>query len=532
MGARLFIRTIVFIVPSLVPVWCGIAWAEPWAVVANSNDRSISTIDLGTNPPTVHGPFLGGQLGASGSLLDVAITPDERYALVSNYDLNTVYRVDFSNPASPSVAGSVNIGFPAEDIAVAANGQFALVADGDPSNKIAIINLTFFTLTTTYTLTTPGAGAQAIAIAADSQTAIICDYTNNRIIYGIVTPITGLTSENTLPTRDGPINVAISPDGQTVLVASINDIQHHMSVFQITAPGVVVPGITSDVSILPGGDQSVAFSPDGANAYVVSVNHVDPPDPNPDRLSWLVVNGPGNVTMGTAGVASLFSRSASCFSGVDVLAITPNGSYALAANPGNGAEDIPSNDVAMVNLSDWSVTTLNTNSTYPAGIAVFGDYPPPTPTATATPNYLELRVRPNASGGFDFKQGDAVVLEWETFESLYGYENVPCAVYLGAVMDFTPENQPATVQQITSSKALYLFNSKKQAARYSQGAAKPMYRGVRFPVPNIGSSGTITFTAPRGAAGRWVFAAALSRADGRGFPADPPIEVSNGFNLQ
>ncbi len=35
----------------------------------------IQTIDLGTSPPTVYGPFLGGQLGTTGALGDVAITP-------------------------------------------------------------------------------------------------------------------------------------------------------------------------------------------------------------------------------------------------------------------------------------------------------------------------------------------------------------------------------------------------------------------------------------------------------------------------
>lgn len=58
------------------------AYAAPWAVVANFWNLTIHTIDLGTSPPTVYGPFLSGQLGTSGELVDVAIIPGTTYALV------------------------------------------------------------------------------------------------------------------------------------------------------------------------------------------------------------------------------------------------------------------------------------------------------------------------------------------------------------------------------------------------------------------------------------------------------------------
>jgi hypothetical protein len=78
--------------------------------VANHNDCTVRTIDLGTVPPTVYGPFLSGSLGTPGpddtfdKLYDVAVTPDGRYALISNFRGQTLYRVDVSNPTSPSFA--------------------------------------------------------------------------------------------------------------------------------------------------------------------------------------------------------------------------------------------------------------------------------------------------------------------------------------------------------------------------------------------------------------------------------------------
>jgi 6-phosphogluconolactonase (cycloisomerase 2 family) len=352
-----------------------LAEPQPWLVVADEFDQTIHVIDLFMDPPAVYGPFLAGQLGTGGVLLDVAITPDHHYALVSNFDANTVYRIDLRNPTSPVVTGSVDIGFPPEDIAIAPNSQFALLTDGGNESRFAILDLPTFKLKATYTLTTPNAGAQAIAIGLDSQTVVICDFYNNRIIYGILDPNTGLVTESILPTGQGPMNAAISPDGKTLLVANIYT--DTVNVFQITAPGVIQQGANPTVSGLPGGQQSIAFAPDGKRAYVVSVASF------PDQLSYLQVNSPGNVILGLAGAANLLSNTDCGFFGVDVLAITPDGKYALVGNPCDEGSLI-SQQVSNVDLSNWDVTSINTNSQYPIGLAIADNtyVPPRVPSMT------------------------------------------------------------------------------------------------------------------------------------------------------
>jgi len=313
------------------------AIAGKWAVLTNLNENTISTVDFSTSPATVYGPFLSGSLGLPGYyFLDIAITPDGKYALASSFGDETVYRIDLSDPSNPVLAGSVNIGFYAEDIAISRDGTLALVTDGGTSPVIAFIDLATFTLNGVYTLTTTAATAEAVDIAPDNQTVIVADFYNNRIIYGKVNAAkNGLESESTLPTGVAPVNVAISPDGATALVACYaedfddiriisnvakfngqgkynnksilnvtnldgNGISAAVTVFQITAPGLVVSGSTPSVNVL-GGTQSIAFSPDGGKAYVISE------EPSPDQLSWLQINGPGNVTLGGAGVANLNS---------------------------------------------------------------------------------------------------------------------------------------------------------------------------------------------------------------------------------
>ncbi len=363
--------------------------AAPWGVVANHLDRTIRTVDLGTSPPTLYGPFLAGQLGAA-ALNDLAITPDSRYALVTSYYGCSVFRIDITDPTLPVLAGTLALPvipgasnptcFTPMDVAIAPNGQFAIVSSGrslvipplPPTNMIGIIDLATFTYTTTYTLTTPNGSAQAVAIAADSQTVVLVDRAGGatavpfpgRIIFGAINPATGLVSEATLPTGDNsyPINVAIAPDGQTVLVAGATA---SVNVFRITAPGVVVAGAPSAVAGLPGRQQSIAFAPDGLRAYALSTT------PSPHQLSWLQVNGPGNVTLGGAGVATLLTLgNANRALGMDVLSVAPGGAWLLAGNPSLPGDGTTTSLVA-VGLPGFATTTVPTGSSYPVGLDTF-----------------------------------------------------------------------------------------------------------------------------------------------------------------
>ena len=328
-----------------------------WAITANSSDETISTINLSTCTPTVFGPFLAGQLGTGGQILDVAVTPDGRYALISNFYIQTVYRVDLADPTAPVLAGSVVVPFAAEDIAIAPNGAYALVTDGGPSPQIAAIDLSAFTLQSTYTLTTPGGSAEAVAIAADSQTAVISDYFNNRIIFGIYNPASGFVSESTLPTGNGPVNVTISPDGRTVLVANFFD--SAIGVYQITAPGIL--SASGTVAGLPGTPGNIAFSPAGNRAYVASYGS------STSWLSWLDISGPGSASLGNAMAASLPPEPSGAYYGVDHLDVSPDGRTILSGNSYSSATQ----SVAAIRSTDFFGSTIPTGTNHPTGVATF-----------------------------------------------------------------------------------------------------------------------------------------------------------------
>ena len=366
--------------------------------------------------------------------------PGSIYGLVSNFGDSTVYKINLLDPLNPVLVDSLDIGMLAEDIAVTSDGSLALVTDGSFSPDVAIINLGSFTLNALITLevdddgdplTPPvAAGAQAVAIVPGTRTALFADYFGGQIHYGVINaagdgfesiqsitlcnqPLVDDDSDPSTPPVcmdyfGWPSNIAVSPDGATALVTE--SFCGAVWVLRITGPGAVEPGDPFFLEGLPGGfvddpvgspdtchrigeggvqlpaggNQSIAFSPNGFRAYVLS-NVPDDYDVagglisfNPDQLSWVSIIGPGEASIGAVGFADLLSNTGGHFFGVDVLAVSPDGLYALAGNPSSGGEEneplgIPglSRDVSMVNLQTFDVTALATDSYFPVGISFF-----------------------------------------------------------------------------------------------------------------------------------------------------------------
>jgi hypothetical protein len=330
---------------------------------------AVSMVDMGTVPPTAHGPFLAGQLSTNNDqILDVAISPDNSFALISGFIYRKIYKVDITDPLNPIVVGQTNLPFYAEDIAIAPNGQFALVTDGGSQTNVACIDLTSFTVCS---FGFSNKYACAVDIAPDNETVLSADYFSGKFIYGKLNSTkTGFESENSLLISNSisglgrPINVTISPDGRTALIANAtsNNVIH---VMQISSSGEVTPGITPTIfGILPTdtmGNQSIVFSRDGTKAYI-SVQAT-----NGNFLSWVQINGPGNVTLGQAGAANALKRGTSQFFGVDTLAVTPDNRQLLFSNPTMSGG---TNLLSVINLSTFASSSIDSLLRYPLGVAM------------------------------------------------------------------------------------------------------------------------------------------------------------------
>ena len=285
---------------------------------------ALYTVDAANN--TLYGPFLQGQLGsAGGGLFDVTIAPDGRRAIVSNFGDSKVSLVDTYDPTDLQLIKSLNIGFFAEDTDITPDGKFALVVDGGFSAKLASINLASGTLVEEQDL--GDMQAQAVAVTPDG-TIVMVDYFGSKVntatidSSGHVTPgqsynIATETKDSTVITPR-PVNVAVAPDGQTVLVLTTES--DFVTVYKITSPGTLtcmgrvfgLPAIWNNANgnwRYFGSQQSAAFNQSGTKAYILTngrgVLSDDTWTELPSTISVLDINGPGNVSLSIASAADI-----------------------------------------------------------------------------------------------------------------------------------------------------------------------------------------------------------------------------------
>jgi DNA-binding beta-propeller fold protein YncE len=341
------------------------------------NEFDYTTIDPDTGEP------VGGQLGSeSGGRYDVAMTSNGLEALVGNFNDHKVFFIDLSS-GTPVVAGMAEIDTFAEDIAIDPTNQWALVTDGGFQPQVAVLHIPTRAWVpagpdpddpASYRIVDPGSDpgdpaddvpgyANAVAIARDGRTVVVADYFSGSIHVLLFDPATGgLTFQQTVTlhpystdqTADGdvmfrPVNVAISPDGSTVMAISPyrtematypNPEGGDIAMFAIDRPGHVVrhPDVTMPSRVA--GAQSAVFSADGRKAYVEALYFDDmPPEPVPLDVFWiyqeiheLTITGPGSASL-TRSVRMPTPRGTSQFFGVDTMAITADGHFLYVTNP-------------------------------------------------------------------------------------------------------------------------------------------------------------------------------------------------------
>jgi len=148
-----------------------------------------------------------------------------------------------------------------------------------------------------------------------------------------------------------------------------------------------------------------------------------------------------------------------------------------------------------------------------------------TPTPTALPHYIELKV-----GEKNFSAGGVLTLRWAVYPDTWGGGVVN--VYLAAIYSPACCDRPATVGETVSSGPIFMFrNGITETVPYNPGKIPFAYKNLLFCSCSI-SRGTVNFIVPQGSRGIWAFAAALVRSDGQ-FPDQAhPVEISNPFLIE
>jgi hypothetical protein len=364
--------------------------------IAVFSEGSIGVLDGATQ--TVAGPLLSGELGPDeeGGLLDVAITHDGMKALVSNWDSEEVYFIDMSNPTQPVVTGSITLDFYPEGIAITPNGGYALVTDGGSGTKIAVLDIGNQTQVEEYN--NASLYHQAVAVA-ENGTVLTADC-NHGLVNAFTLNMNGhLTYVASTDVSNGgkldPLNLTISPDGKTVIVAPfVSTGSLAFPVLTITGPGQVSLTDMVTPSIDVGGSQSIIFNSHGTKAYVYCTPYLvglamdkASPQSGPEAFQYSIqpmfgssyaTNGYTNDVIVVLDVTSTGQaidadtpievgfNSPNGFFGVHTLAMDYNDDLLFVSNP--SSED-SKNFIQAVDIHTSGVYTIDVGSELvPAGV--------------------------------------------------------------------------------------------------------------------------------------------------------------------
>lgn len=240
-----------------------------------------------------------------------AIAIDGNTAYVANYTSNDVTAIDL---ATDSAIKSIPVGVGPAGIAISKQLDRAYVTDNGTASSLGS-SVTPINLKTMKAMApiSVGAGPQGIAITPDGMHAYVANA--GAIVAGqqgavgnTVTPINLADDKpgKTITVGNGPVGVAVTPDGGTVYVTNLDSLS-------VTPINVSSNQALAAIPV-PGGPIAVAVA--GGNAWVVDTPSNTSPGDNvvPIRLSTDRVGAPIKLKKGAQAIA-----------------ITPNGATAWVA---------------------------------------------------------------------------------------------------------------------------------------------------------------------------------------------------------
>lgn len=400
-------------------------------LVTNSHNSSISILKPDDN--TLFGPYLPGQLGIEGSLMNAAITPGGKIAVITNYNSYSIYFIElpkeFQEP--PTFLGSTNIGYNAEDLSITPDGRFALISFGGGDDYIAIAEIATHSLITTQKLG-PSRHVSAIEIAADGKTVLAIDSIGRKIHVLLLDEVGNLTFNQSIDLSFQPGDLSISPDGQLVII--VNESGSNPAVLKIDSPGKVSL-LQDNITLSNGYGSGVAFSKNGKKAFYLSK------EKSATYYHELNIESPGTISYSGTSMAEISAQTDEIrIQGNDIIAFEPNDKYAYIAAPA-------SNDIAVIDRStNLQIDNLNING-FPTCIAFgcmsatsdnypFGDFETPLNGSTVASSIAvtgwalddvgveSVKIYREAGGNL-YYIGDALFVEGARPDIAQAYPNYP-----------------------------------------------------------------------------------------------------------
>ncbi len=322
---------------------------------------------------SVSGPFLSGQLTDVGQSASVTvITSDGKTGIVGSYERKKLYFIDLSNSNNPVISGELTLSLSPEDIAISPNNRYALITNGSNSSTL-ICSVHIPSRTLVQELDVDPVLPSSVAIAPDGRTVITADYFEGFADVFELDPKTGLLTYkyeiDIFPYA--PLNVTISPKGDTVLLScgwmEPLDLNADL-IYGPAGPYVLqIRGVANVIDKGPVGmpdsedlyisGQSIKFGLFGNKAYYLTNLIIEEAHDSfrfPASIRVFDINGPGNV-IDSGTTINLTNNGPLPFGepiGLNTLALSPNGKYLFASNKGF---NLPSKDIFVIDLNSNSV---------------------------------------------------------------------------------------------------------------------------------------------------------------------------------
>ncbi|MGE5339940.1 MAG: hypothetical protein ACM3SY_00530 [Candidatus Omnitrophota bacterium] len=236
---------------------------HPIGVFVNYDTNSIQFI----NPRTLEmaGPFLKLQIGKNGGrLLGVCINSDGKAAFVTKTNEKKVLFVDISGgfTGNPKLLGSVALGFIPKAMDCTPNGKYVLVTDGAADSTVSAIDIGKMQ---PYRIQHLGKEARAIKVTPDGQYVVTVGYDQRMINLYSLSDQVKLSFKEGYYLKYQASNVAISPDGKTVIVLFKD--RYIFAIFALENGKLIDKG-TKD---LPSkGGECCVFSKNGKKTFVLT----------------------------------------------------------------------------------------------------------------------------------------------------------------------------------------------------------------------------------------------------------------------
>ncbi len=339
-------------------------FAATYAYIPNYEDDTVTRID--TESEEVSSVDLtGGPYGA-------AVMPDGRFVLVTATDDHVVARITNSNFSGSGTPQTLDVGETPRGVAIESSGLYAYVANY-ADDKVTKIDLSSFTVDGD--AIEVGNGPWGIAAHYDEAETLTRVYVSNHeddSITVISDDNLNITTETISNVGNGPIGLALTPDGRFLYVANYNNGNAGTVAIVQTSDHTIIQ--TIDVQRGPWG---VAVGSDGAYVYVTnsesdSVTVIRTSDRTIER-TYAVSNQPMGAAAPKNGdfayIINQLSDSINRIDHIDQANTTTgtdeiHGAFALGAFIGGTPPDAPSNlEAEAVSYSRIELTWDSNGST-------------------------------------------------------------------------------------------------------------------------------------------------------------------------